>query len=320
MPEATLTTRPGDPSGPTDPRVTVIIPTRNRAHVLQRSIDSVLKQTVDNLEVIVVDDASDDDTERVVMAIRDVRIRYVRCEHHRGAPAARNIGIRLARGRYVAFHDSDDEWLPAKLERQLDLLERRAPSAGVATCGTIRNDADGRERVEVAASERQSYHGLLAFGEPPWSGPTILVKRSEATSQVLFDESLPAGQDWDFLVRLAQITQVVSVREPLMKIGCAEGDRISRYARRLEGRKLLRDKYRNELCLDRGALAAHEIGIGKLCISCGQYAEARRRLLAALCLRPFRPRLVALLLGSFLSQSPVMRKIFRRRPRNIRTH
>jgi len=320
VPEANLIAEHGDPSTPTDPCVTVIIPTRNRAHVIRRSIDSVLTQTVDSLEVIVVDDASDDDTESVVRAIADVRVCFVRCERHRGAPAARNVGIRLARGRYVAFHDSDDEWLPTKLERQLELLERRAPLAGVATCGTICAGTHGRQQIEIAASEMQSYRGLLAFGEPPWSGPTILVKRTEATDRVLFDESLPAGEDWDYLVRLAQVTQVVSVREPLMKIGSADGDRISKNSRNLEGRRLLREKHQHELSRDRGALAAHEIGIGRLSIACGQYAEARRRLVAALRLDPFRPQLVALLFGSFLTQSPVMRKIFRRRPRPIRTH
>jgi glycosyltransferase involved in cell wall biosynthesis len=298
------------------PRVSVIIPTRNRARVLLRSIASVLAQTMGSLEVIVVDDGSDDDTERVVRAIGDARVRYVKCERHRGAAAARNTGIRLGRGQYLAFQDSDDEWLPAKLERQLNLLEQRAPFADVATCGTI--DASGdRARTTIAARETLSYHGLLAFSEPLWSGPTILVRQTRATSRVFFDEDLPAGQDWDYVLRLARIARVVSVREPLVRIGRPGGDRISRWSRMLEGRKLLRRKHDSELRRDHRALAAHETGIGRLCVSCGFYTEARRRFWAALCLNPFQASVVVSLSKCYVSQSAVLRQLFRRRPRAI---
>ena len=273
----------------------------------------MLAQTVDNLEVIVVDDASGDDTEHVVQAINDPRIEYIKCERHRGAPAARNIGIRRARGAYLAFHDSDDEWLPTKLERQLALIRQCAPFADAVTCGTLRYWR-GRSRAgRRAATETLSYEGLLAFGEPPWSGPTILVRRTEATRQVFFDESLPAGQDWDYLTRLAQVTRVVSVREPLVKIGRAAGERISTKLRKLEGRKLLRDKHEHELRRHRHALVAHELGIAKLSIACGKNAEARRRLVKAFVASPFQLHLLALFIGSFLRQSGVIRRIFRRR-------
>lgn len=307
MSEANLTT----------PTVSVIIPTRNRAHVLKRAIDSVLAQTVDNLEVIVVDDASVDETEDLVKSIDDSRVRYVKFDQHRGAPAARNTGMRLSRGNFFAFHDSDDEWLPTKLERQLELIQRRAPLADVATCGTVRISRDGRTLTAIAANETLSYQGLLAFTEPPWSGPTLLVRRTAATHGVLFDETLPAGQDWDYLVRLAKVTQVVSVREPLVKIGQATGDRISKHSRKLEARKLLRKKHDSELRGCRPALAAHEVGIGALSVSCGEYTEARRRFATALRISPFQPRVVALLLRTFLSQSQVMRTMLRRRPRSV---
>ena len=83
----------------TSPRVSVVIPTRNRAHLLRRAIESALGQTFADLELIVVDDASEDQTETVVREIDDPRVRYIRCEVQRGAPAARNTGIRAARGQ-----------------------------------------------------------------------------------------------------------------------------------------------------------------------------------------------------------------------------
>lgn len=295
----------------TDPRVTVIIPTRNRAHVLRRSIDSVLAQTVESLELIVIDDASDDETEGLVKGINDPRVRYIRCQRPSGAPAARNVGIRVARGQYLAFQDSDDEWLPAKLERQLELIEQCAPSADLVTCGTVCSGPDGRERAVVAKNETLSYEGLLAFDEPPWGGPTILVRQTPATRRILFDERLPAGQDWDYVIRVAQVTKVVSVREPLVKIGRAAGARISTLLNKLEGRRLLREKHESELRRHPRALVSHEVGIGALSISCGQFVEARRRFVNALRIDPFQPRLVAWLLASFVRESVVLPRIFR---------
>lgn len=101
--------------------VSVVIPTYNRAHVLNRAIRSVLGQTYQHFEIIVVDDGSTDNTEQVVKAIADDRVRYIRHETNKGtAAAARNTGIRQACGEFIGFVDSDDEWLPGKLQKQVD--------------------------------------------------------------------------------------------------------------------------------------------------------------------------------------------------------
>lgn len=98
------------------PTVSVVIPTYNRAHLVGRAIQSVLNQTYQDFEIIVVDDGSTDNTEEVVKSFNDPRIRYIRHDQNRGGSAARNTGIKMARGEYIAFQDSDDEWLPEKLE------------------------------------------------------------------------------------------------------------------------------------------------------------------------------------------------------------
>src|SRR4030043_1337098 len=104
------------------PTVSVIIPTYNRAHLVGRSIRSVLNQTYQDLEVIVVDDGSKDNTAEIVRGITDPRIVFLKHEKNRGVSAARNTGLKAARGKYIAFQDSDDEWLPQKLEKQLELF------------------------------------------------------------------------------------------------------------------------------------------------------------------------------------------------------
>ena len=109
-----------------NPTVSIIIPTYNRAHLIGRAIQSVLNQTYQNFEIIVVDDGSTDNTEEMIKEFQkhDKRIKYIRHEKNRGGAAARNTGIKVARGEYIAFQDSDDEWLPEKLEKQMDVFQR----------------------------------------------------------------------------------------------------------------------------------------------------------------------------------------------------
>ncbi|MFC6990634.1 glycosyltransferase family 2 protein [Haladaptatus sp. GCM10025707] len=94
------------------PTVSVVIPTYNRSEEVTHAIDSVLAQTYDDFELLVVDDGSTDDTEEVVTSYDDDRVKFIEHEENQGAPAARNTGIEHAEGEYVAFLDSDDEWLP----------------------------------------------------------------------------------------------------------------------------------------------------------------------------------------------------------------
>lgn len=111
----------------TDPKVSVIIRTYNRAGLLAHAVDSVLAQTFADFEIIVVDDHSTDDTPRVTAAFSDPRIRVIRHESNQRAVATGNTGLAQVRGRYVAFLDDDDIWLPTKLERQVSALDAAAP-------------------------------------------------------------------------------------------------------------------------------------------------------------------------------------------------
>ena len=110
--------------------VSIIIPTYNRERLVCKAINSVLRQTYSDYELIVVDDGSVDQTPRAVSQFQDPRIRYL-CQHiNAGECAARNIGLTAAQGRYIAFLDSDDEWLPNKLEKQVKYFESRPQHVG----------------------------------------------------------------------------------------------------------------------------------------------------------------------------------------------
>src|SRR2546429_9117536 len=119
------------------PKVSVIIPTYNRAEFLCSAITSVLNQTFHNFEIIVVDDASQDHTREVMNSLGDKRIRYIRHEKNKGVAATRNTGLVNAKGTYIAFLDDDDEWLPEKLQKQFNLLESCQNIVGVVYTGAF---------------------------------------------------------------------------------------------------------------------------------------------------------------------------------------
>ena len=119
------------------PTVSVIIPTYNRAHLIDRSIQSVLNQTYQDFELIVVDDRSTDNTEDIIRQFRekDKRIKYIKHDKNKGGSAARNTRIKNSVGKYIVFQDSDDEWFPEKLEKQMKIFETASLEVGVVYTG-----------------------------------------------------------------------------------------------------------------------------------------------------------------------------------------
>jgi glycosyltransferase involved in cell wall biosynthesis len=182
------------------PRVSVIIPTRNRAYFLQQAIGSVLDQTFRDLEVIVVDDGSTDATPYVLQKWKD-RIRVVRQENS-GVSRARNTGIRAARGRYLSFLDSDDLWLKDKLEVQVRFLDANPQ---YAVCYTDEVWVRRGRRVNPKKSHRK-YSGWIYDRCLPLciiSPSSALMRRGVLDAVGLFDENLPVCEDYDLWLRVA---------------------------------------------------------------------------------------------------------------------
>ncbi|MGM0591277.1 MAG: glycosyltransferase family 2 protein [Halobacteriota archaeon] len=211
--------------------VSVVIPTYNRAELLPRAIDSVLEQTYTDLELIVVDDGSTDDTEAVVGAYDDDRLRYVPHETNRGANPARNTGIEAADGAYLAFLDSDDEWRPTKLGKQVERLEAAGDDWVAVYCdyevrvpgvvGTCRQLAARALSTGGASEPHQGGEELvgptLADTLHTGAGSTLLVRTDVARRIDGFDESLDWFQDPDFLLRVLGEGKLAHVREPLVR-------------------------------------------------------------------------------------------------------
>lgn len=212
---------------PDTPRVSVVIPAWNREREIRASVESVLRQTLSDLEVIVVDDASTDGTAAAVEAIGDPRVRLVRHEANRGGSAARNTGIGAARADWVAFQDSDDEWLPAKLERQFAAMARLGPETVGAYCGMIvlgRPEGDRPDPSELRYVPRPRF-GVPVEGDLTFSllrsgslisTQTFLGRRAALEAAGGFDEALKALQDWDCFIRVAAQGPIAFEPEPLV--------------------------------------------------------------------------------------------------------
>lgn len=183
--------------------ISVIIPMYNRAETIARSITSVFGQELperQTLEVIVVDDASTDDSRAAVRALTDARIRLIDLPENSGANVARNRGIAAARGEYIAFQDSDDEWLPEKLQQQLTYLQEN--DFDLVSCAiSWRGAAVGKGNFELHHAGGNVTTSQLTAGN--FLSTQTLLMKAEILQQTAFDEDLPRLQDWDLVFRLS---------------------------------------------------------------------------------------------------------------------
>lgn len=200
---------------PPTPLVSVIIPAWNSADTLARCLDSVFAQTWSRREIVVVDDGSTDATPDVLAAYGD-RLRAIR-QANAGPSAARNRGLREARGAYVAFLDADDHWLPEKLQRQVTLLEAR-PDIGFCSTATTVVDADAAflrdwpcRQGNAPLLETLFMHSAAVSG----STSGVLARRELLQAAAGFDENLRGFEDPDLWIRLAAVSGYACIAEPL---------------------------------------------------------------------------------------------------------
>jgi hypothetical protein len=190
----------------TAPRVTVVTPAYNVAQYIGEAVDSVLRQTFTDFEYLVVDDGSQDNSVEVVRqhAGHDPRFRLVPGEH-RGLSAVRNIGIREARGRYIAYLDGDDRWHPQFLERQVALIESLPPDVGLVF-SRVRLMLENGTVVfyQWQRSGRYDFDDFLVGSNPARCGSSLLIRRSCFEDVGTFDEDLASVEDLEMWLRIAE--------------------------------------------------------------------------------------------------------------------
>lgn len=223
--------------------VSVIIPSYNREDTIERSVRSVLAQTYGNLEVIVVDDCSTDNTEKVVKSIDDSRVRYYCLEKNSGACAARNKGILLAKGDIIAFQDSDDEWRPDKLEKQLAVMEQT--NADACFCQT--RDYDYPDDHPIIVPRDIGGTGLVTYKilyDTVPAGTQTIIAKKYVFDRFPFDLNMKKAQDVEWTFRAGRIYKFAYVAEPLVN-RYLQGNSITMggYEKSLEAHSYILKKY-----------------------------------------------------------------------------
>lgn len=284
------------------PRLTVVIPTRNRAHLLPRAIRSVLGQGED-VELVVVDDASTDQTAEYLKSVDDRRLRHFRCERPKGAAGARNVGIRAARTELISFLDDDDELLETFKDKILTTMDNH-PAAGFCWCGTERVEDDGngwnflhRGVWQPDVSSTEEAHLLFLAHRRVGTGCGLTVRREVFELSGYFDERLRCAEDTDLLIRLAKVVPFVVVPEVLIRVHVHEGPRLTRY-----GADSV-DAYRRIAAKHAETLAEHSridqqlhYKIGWMAMHAGRPREGRRELLGAWLRAPWRLKPLGMLM------------------------
>jgi glycosyltransferase involved in cell wall biosynthesis len=283
------------------PRVSVVLPAWNRAGSIRMAVESVLRQTFADFELLVVDDGSTDGTIEALAEIDDSRLRCLANPRNMGPSAARNTGIRAAKAEWVAFQDSDDEWLPQKLAKQMEALGP-APDPDVVACytgmailGQHKQTSGARTALTyVPSPEMHRVDGDLQ--EPLLAGSFIstqmLMARRSALLEINgFDETLPALVDWDCAIRLSRHGRFLFVDEPLV-LQTFSDNSITRNRRKwLQARLAILEKHHPLLSRRPRILAGHHVAIAGEQRRSGDLAAARRSLMAALRLQPASPAL-----------------------------
>jgi glycosyltransferase involved in cell wall biosynthesis len=193
-----------------NPAISVVLPVHNRADVLPRAIRSVLGQTLESFELVVVDDGSTDGSVKVAKSFEDAHIKLIELGRNRGGNAARNAGVRAATAPLVAFLDSDDTYLPQKLEQVVAEFDRR-PELELLVDSFIKVQPSGARvvRKNPAIGDTETFRRAL-FTRQLWKATPSITVRRETVLRVMFDESLRRLQDFDFLIRASEVANCAS--------------------------------------------------------------------------------------------------------------
>lgn len=290
------------------PKVSVIIPTYNRAQLIGRAIQSVLNQSYKDLEIFVVDDGSTDDTERVIKEFQkqDKRIRYIRHEENKGAAAARNTGVKNAKGEYIAFQDSDDEWFLEKIEKQVKVFENTLPEVGIVYTDMWRITENKKEYFyspKIMSGNKIKYKQALDYGVMNIGIQTALIKKECFNKVGMFDEKFPRLIDLELFIRLSKYYYFYRIDEPLVNYFDADKGISSNTESLVTARKLILEKYFEDIKKDKKLLVEHYHSISVILRSIGDFKNGRNYLIKTVKAYPLNVKLLLAVLLSFFGEN-----------------
>ncbi len=228
-------------------KISVVIPTYNRAHMIAKAIKSVQDQSYPVNEIIVVDDASTDDTSKAFQSINDENIRYYRLDRNKGAGGARNFGVSKAQYDMIAFLDSDDTWHPDKIEKQIKLKNDNADLRLIYSA--YERIYDSSREIHPDMNDNRMLDGDMLsqiLFENTVGTPTILMEKSLFDEIGGFDEELRSLEDWDMVIRAAKMTEFGFVPEVLVDALYLNDGVTANMDEYFKSRCLMMQKYRQE--------------------------------------------------------------------------
>lgn len=286
----------------TMPTVSVIIPTYNRAKLLGRAIQSVLAQTYQDFELIIVDDASTDDTESLVKSFNSEKVKYIRHQKNKGTSAGRNTGIRSAKGDYIALQDSDDEWMPEKLEKQMRAFATAPPEVGVVYTGfymIANNKKKYLPSASITPKDGNIFSSIIK-GEYLVSPQTMVVKRECFEKYGLFDEHFPAMEDWEMSLRLSKHCHFKYIDEPLLQYYIQPDSMSRNKSAMIKSYKMILERYFEDVKQDKRLLAKHYLRLGHFLYSNGELSQGREYFARSIKVYPLHIKAIGALLSSRL--------------------
>ena len=268
------------------PKVSVIIPTYNRKDYLSNSVGSVLEQTFQDFELIISDDASTDSTRQYVESLSDPRIIYIFNETNRGVAETRNNALKIARGKYVAFLDDDDEWLPEKLRMQVELIERKPLRVGAIYTGVTTFDVNRNHLTSVSVPEFRGniLNDLLTDNFLATS--SILIRKSSFDRVGFFDTEFKGISDFDMWIRIAGDFDFDYIKDPLVKHQVHDLRITENYEAVISGLKLLLSKHNKLYAKHKKAQSSYKLKLGIFYCYNNDTKEGRRYFIEAIKLYP----------------------------------
>ena len=267
------------------PKVSVIIPTHNRAEFLRSAITSVLNQTFQDFEIVIVDDASKDHTREVIANFNDTRIKVIHNQVSKGDAGARNIGLLHTNCEYTAFLDDDDEWLPEKLKIQTCLLDNSPPEVGGVCTGCFTIDkVSGRilsiDNVKIDDIYKDNFIVTSS----------VLLRRECFEKCGLFDENMPANSDYDMWVRILEKFSLKTIKDALINYYIHENRLTLDYEKKIRGTEILFEKYEDFFKKDRKEYSNRYLCLGILYCYKGELQKGRKAFRKAIRINPFEIR------------------------------
>jgi glycosyltransferase involved in cell wall biosynthesis len=262
------------------PRISVITPTYNRHDMIGRAIESVLRQTFTDWEMLIVDDCPTKPAEVIVRRYNDPRITYIKHDSNKGGAEARNTAMRASSGDFFCFIDDDDEWLPNALEILFGAVKDTPPEVGFCFASIEMDYSNGKKVRTHVPEVVADYHERALRNFSGFIGQGLIVKRAVYEDVGGWDPALPSHQEIEWVIRMTKKYKACGVDKPVVHIFINDGHaRIgNNLPKRILGREILLERYKDDFAAHPKYLARHLFLLAMWCREIGDHAKARSKL------------------------------------------